>query len=77
MQNKVIFQRKDCAVVLSCLSHVLLFATPWTVAHLSMGFSRQENPLEWVAILLQGSSQPRDQICFSCVSYIGRWVLYH
>ena len=27
------------------LSHVLLFATPWTVAHqapLSMGFSRQE-----------------------------------
>ena len=24
MQNKVIFQRKDCAVVLSCLSHVRL-----------------------------------------------------
>ena len=31
--------------MLSCLSHVWLFATPWTVAHhapLSMGFSRQE-----------------------------------
>ena len=31
--------------VLSCFSHVWLFATPWTVAHqapLSMGFSRQE-----------------------------------
>ena len=31
--------------VLSCFSHVQLFATPWTVAHqarLSMGFSRQE-----------------------------------
>ena len=31
--------------VLSCSSHVRLFATPWTVAHwdpLSMGFSRQE-----------------------------------
>ena len=31
--------------VLSLLSHVQLFVTPWTVAHqalLSMGFSRQE-----------------------------------
>ena len=31
--------------VLSCLSHMQLFVTPWTVAHqapLSMGFSRQE-----------------------------------
>ena len=31
--------------MLSGLSHVQLFATPWTVAHqapLSMGFSRQE-----------------------------------
>ena len=35
-----------CAVVLSCFSHVQLFATPWPVAHpapLSMGFSRQEH----------------------------------
>ena len=34
-----------CTCVLSCLSHVWCFATPWTVAHqapLSMGFSRQE-----------------------------------
>ena len=33
------------AYMLSCFSHVWLFATPWTVAHqapLSMGFSRQE-----------------------------------
>ena len=32
--------------VLSCFSHVRLFATPWTVVHqapLSMGFSRQEH----------------------------------
>ena len=32
-------------LLLSCFSHVQLFATPWTVAHqtpLSMGFSRQE-----------------------------------
>ena len=35
--------------LLSCFSHVRLFATPWTVAHqapLSMGFPRQEY---WVA----------------------------
>ena len=34
------------ACVLSCFSHVQLFATLWTIAHqapLSMGFSRQEN----------------------------------
>jgi len=32
-------------LTLSCFSHVLLFVTPWTVAHqapLSMGFSSQE-----------------------------------
>ena len=32
--------------MLSCVSHVLLFVTPWTVARqalLSMGFSRQEH----------------------------------
>ena len=37
--------RTGCEYVLSCLSHVRLFATPWTVAHqasLSTGFSRQE-----------------------------------
>ena len=34
----------QCACMLSCFSHVRLFATPWTVAcqaPLSMGFSRQ------------------------------------
>ena len=34
-----------CACVLSCFSHIWLFATPWTVDHqvpLSSGFSRQE-----------------------------------
>ena len=33
------------ADVLSCFSHVQLFATPWTIVHqapLSMGFSRKE-----------------------------------
>ena len=41
-----------CAYTQSCLSHVLLFAITWTVAHkapLSMGFSRQEywSELPW------------------------------
>ena len=25
----------------------------------------------------RGSSQPRDWICISCISFIGRWILYH
>ena len=38
----------------------------------------QARILEWVAISSSGgSSQPRDQICVSCVSCIGRWILYH
>ena len=58
------------------------FATPWTVAHqvpLSLGFSRQERTLEWVAISFsRGSSWPRDQTCGSChISCIARQILYH
>ena len=45
------------------LSHVRLFATPWTVAHqapLSKGIL-QEGILEWVAMPSpRGSSQARD-----------------
>ena len=37
----------------------------------------QARLLEWVAISFsRGSSQPRDQTCVSCVSCIGRWILY-
>ena len=33
---------------------------------------------EWVSMpSSRGSSQPRDQTCFSYVSFSGRWVLYH
>ena len=51
------------------LSHVWLFATPWTVAYQappSMGFSRHEY---WSGLPFPspgGSSQPRDQIQGSC-----------
>ena len=38
----------------------------------------QAGMLEWVAVSSsRGSSQPRDQTHISCVSCIGRWVLYH
>ena len=44
-QERQILGDLNYACVLSCLRHVRLFVTPWTVAHqapLSMGFSRQE-----------------------------------
>ena len=38
----------------------------------------QARTLEWAAISFsRGSSWPRDWTCISCVSCIGRWILYH
>ena len=38
----------------------------------------QARILEWVAIFsCRGSSQPGDGTHVSCISCIGRWVLYH
>ena len=38
----------------------------------------QARILEWVAISCsRGSSWSRDQTCLSCISYTGRWILYH
>ena len=79
--EKCIFYIIHCQLLIlaQLLSYVWLFATPWTAAHqtpLSMEFSSQE--LEWLAIsYFREFSQPRDWICISCVSCIGRWVLYH
>ena len=57
------------------LSHVRLFATPWTVAPSSARGIFQARILKWVAISSsRRSSQPRDQTHIPC---IGRWVLYH
>ena len=60
--------------VLCCalsLSHVWLFATPWTVAYwasLSMGIL-QARILEWVAMpSSKGSSQPRNRTWVSCIA---------
>ena len=62
-----------CCAVLSQLSYVQLFMTPWTVAcqaPLSMGIL-QGRILEWVAMpSSKGSSQPRDQtqVSLSCIT---------
>ena len=38
----------------------------------------QARVLEWVSIpYSRGCSWPKDQTCISCVSCIGRWILYH
>ena len=47
------------------LSHVQLFATPWTIVHGIL----QARILEWVAYPFSGgSSQPRDQTEVSCIA---------
>ena len=57
------------------LSHSVMTATPWTVAHQALLVRGifQARILEGVAISSsRGSSQPRDQACVSCISQIGR-----
>ena len=62
------------------LSHVWLFVAPWTIAHqgpLPMEFSRQEY---WSGLPFptpRDLPNPRDLTHISCVSCIGRQVLYH
>ena len=62
------------------LSPVWLFVTPWTIvcqASLSMEFSRQEY---WSGLAFPAPGdllKPSDQTCFSCISWISRWILYH
>ena len=66
-----------CVCVCVCaLSHVWLFATLWTVdrqAPLSMKFPRLEYRSEFSFLTSGVLSWPRDQTCVSC---IGRWILY-
>ena len=69
-----------CACVLSRLIHVQIFATPWTVAHqapLSMGFPKQEYWNRLLCSPLGHLPNPGDRTCVSCISWIGRWILYH
>ena len=64
-----------CPVAQSCLT----LCDPWTVAcQFPVHGLLQARIVEWVAISYsRGSSQPRDQTHVSCVSCIGRWMLYH
>ena len=62
------------------LSHVQLFATPWTVApqaSLSLGFSRQEYWSRLPLPPLGDLPNPGIETCLSYVSCVGRRVLYH
>ena len=74
LEHKVSLWKSSVLLVVESLSHVWLFATPWTVAHqalLSMGFSRQEY-WSWLPCPPPGSKP------ISLMSHcIGRWVLYH
>ena len=65
-----------CVCVLSC---VQLFSTPWTVAHQTpLHGILQARILDWVAISSsKGSSWCRDRTHVSCISCIGRRILYH
>ena len=66
--------------VLSHLSCVRLFATPWAISYqapLSTGIL-QARVLEWVAMpSSRGSSRPRDGTHASYVSGTSRRILYH
>ena len=69
-----------CVCVCVCvqsLSCVQLLETPWTVAHqapLSMGFLRQEY---WSGLPFPSPGDPPNPGMSSCISCIGRWILYH
>ena len=62
------------------LSHVQLFVTPWTLASqasLSLEFSRQEYRSGLPFPTPEESFRPRDRARISCISCIGRQILYH
>ena len=77
---KEIIRKVKKQSMLSCFSHVRLFATPWTVASqapLSMGFSRQEY---WSGLPCPAPGEfswCRVWIHISYISCIGMWGLYH
>ena len=75
-----VYGQLGCICMLKPLSHVWFLETHWTVAHqtpLSMAFFRQEYWSELPFPPPGGSSQPRDQTCIYCASFISRRILYH
>ena len=80
-----IMNEKDIVVALwdksvCSVSHVQVFATPWTVAHqapLSIDFSRQEYWSRLPFLLPGDLPDPRIKPTSLNVSCIGRQILYH
>ena len=67
-----------CLVAKSCPTLLRPHGLAHQPALSSVSEISQARILEWVAISSSGeSSQPKDQICLSCVSCICRWILYH
>ena len=65
-----------CVCAQSCLT--LCDSKDWSPPGSSVHGIFQAKILEWVAIpFSRGSFQPRDQIFTSCISCIGRRILYH
>ena len=67
-----------CVCVCVCVLSCIWLCDPWTVARrapLSMKFSRQEYWRVSISYSM-GFSQPRHQTHISCVSCIGRRILY-
>ena len=79
-----LFQEMRLSISCVCVCSVaLLCPTLWDPVDCSLPGSSvhaifQESIPEWVAIsCFRGSSWPRDRTHISCVSCIGRWILYH
>ena len=63
-----------CAQSCSTVRHPVDCSPPGFSVHGNL----QARVLAWVAIFSsRGSSQPRNQICVSCISFPGRQILYH
>ena len=71
---------KFCSIGLYVFSHVQLFVTPMNCSPPGSSVHRSfpgKNTGAGYHFLLQGIFLPRDWTRFSCISCIGRWILYH
>ena len=69
-----------CGILLCCAQSCPTLCNPvdFSLPGSSVHGIFQARVLEWVAISYsRGSSRPRDQTCISCVSCIGKRILYH